>query len=112
MDVVTCDVLVVGSGAAGFATALTASVDGLDAIITEKEAFFGEQPPTRPVSSGFPETRMLESKASKILSILRSNISGNKPATGSMRYRHGPFCRTARECWISLKPTPWFGSVP
>jgi hypothetical protein len=41
MDVVTCDVLVVGSGAAGFATALIASVDGLDAIITEKKAFFG-----------------------------------------------------------------------
>ncbi|MDG2570860.1 FAD-dependent oxidoreductase, partial [Vibrio parahaemolyticus] len=38
---VTCDVLVVGSGAGGFATALTAKLHGLDVIITEKEPVFG-----------------------------------------------------------------------
>jgi succinate dehydrogenase/fumarate reductase flavoprotein subunit len=38
---VTCDVLVVGSGAGGFATALTARLHGLDVIIAEKEPVFG-----------------------------------------------------------------------
>ncbi|MBX9591184.1 MAG: FAD-dependent oxidoreductase [Hyphomonadaceae bacterium] len=38
---VTCDVLVAGSGAAGFATALTASLHGLDVIMVEKEPLFG-----------------------------------------------------------------------
>jgi succinate dehydrogenase/fumarate reductase flavoprotein subunit len=38
---VTCDVLVVGSGAGGFATALTARLHGLDVIVTEKEPVFG-----------------------------------------------------------------------
>ncbi|QRM30296.1 FAD-dependent oxidoreductase [Microvirga sp. VF16] len=38
---ITCDVLVVGSGAGGFATALTARLHGLDVIITEKEPVFG-----------------------------------------------------------------------
>jgi succinate dehydrogenase/fumarate reductase flavoprotein subunit len=41
MDTVTCDVLVIGSGAGGFATALTAKHSGLNVIITEKEALFG-----------------------------------------------------------------------
>lgn len=38
---VTCDVLVAGSGAAGFAAALTASLEGLDVIMVEKEPLFG-----------------------------------------------------------------------
>ena len=38
---VVCDVLVAGSGAAGFATALTASLEGLDVIMVEKEPLFG-----------------------------------------------------------------------
>ncbi len=38
---VTCDVLVVGSGAGGLATALTARHHGLDVIVTEKEPVFG-----------------------------------------------------------------------
>ncbi|QFU16665.1 FAD-dependent oxidoreductase [Microvirga thermotolerans] len=38
---VTCDVLVVGSGAGGFSTALTARLHGLDVIIAEKEPVFG-----------------------------------------------------------------------
>jgi succinate dehydrogenase/fumarate reductase flavoprotein subunit len=33
---VACDVLVAGSGAAGFATALTAFLGGLDGIMVEK----------------------------------------------------------------------------
>ncbi len=37
----TCDVLVAGSGAAGFAAALTATLHDLDVIIAEKEALFG-----------------------------------------------------------------------
>jgi succinate dehydrogenase/fumarate reductase flavoprotein subunit len=37
----TCDVLVAGSGAAGFAAALTARLDGLDVLMVEKEALFG-----------------------------------------------------------------------
>lgn len=36
-----CDVLVVGSGAAGFATAITASHHGLDVLMVEKEPVFG-----------------------------------------------------------------------
>src|SRR5215510_12707811 len=36
-----CDVLVAGSGAAGFATALTASLAGLDVLMVEKEPLFG-----------------------------------------------------------------------
>ena len=39
--VVTCDVLVAGSGAAGFAAALTARLHGLDVIMVEKEPLFG-----------------------------------------------------------------------
>ena len=38
---ITCDVLVAGSGAGGFAAALTASHHGLEVIVTEKEALFG-----------------------------------------------------------------------
>ena len=38
---VTCDVLVAGSGAAGFAAALTARLHGLDVLMVEKEPLFG-----------------------------------------------------------------------
>jgi succinate dehydrogenase/fumarate reductase flavoprotein subunit len=41
MDEIVCDVLVVGSGASGFATALTARHLGLDVVIAEKEPVFG-----------------------------------------------------------------------
>ncbi len=41
VETVTCDVLVAGSGAAGFATALTASLEGLDVLMVEKEPLFG-----------------------------------------------------------------------
>jgi succinate dehydrogenase/fumarate reductase flavoprotein subunit len=37
----TCDVLVIGSGAGGLSTAITARKQGLDVIVIEKEAFFG-----------------------------------------------------------------------
>jgi succinate dehydrogenase/fumarate reductase flavoprotein subunit len=37
----TCDVLVIGSGAAGMAAAITARHHGLDVLIVEKEACFG-----------------------------------------------------------------------
>lgn len=40
-DPITCDVLIAGSGAAGFATALTARLEGLDVIMVEKEPLFG-----------------------------------------------------------------------
>ncbi len=40
-DRVTCDVLVAGSGAAGFAAALTARLAGLDVLMVEKEPLFG-----------------------------------------------------------------------
>ena len=38
---VQCDVLVVGSGAAGLATAVTARVLGLDVLVVEKAPVFG-----------------------------------------------------------------------
>jgi len=41
MEQVTCDVLVAGSGAGGFATALAARLHGLDVLMVEKEALFG-----------------------------------------------------------------------
>ncbi|MGF6598352.1 succinate dehydrogenase/fumarate reductase flavoprotein subunit [Paraburkholderia sp. GAS448] len=37
----TCDVLVIGSGAGGLSTAITARKQGLDVIVIEKEAYFG-----------------------------------------------------------------------
>jgi heterodisulfide reductase subunit A-like polyferredoxin len=37
----SCDVLVAGSGAGGFAAALTANHQGLDVILVEKEPLFG-----------------------------------------------------------------------
>jgi succinate dehydrogenase/fumarate reductase flavoprotein subunit len=40
-EVFDCDVLVIGSGAAGLATAVTASVLGLDVILTEHAPHFG-----------------------------------------------------------------------
>ena len=36
-----CDVLVAGSGASGFAAALTAAIDGLEVIMVEKAEVFG-----------------------------------------------------------------------
>ncbi|TWT15833.1 FAD-dependent oxidoreductase [Reyranella sp. CPCC 100927] len=38
---IECDVLIAGSGAAGFATAITAAHHGLDVIMVEKEPLFG-----------------------------------------------------------------------
>jgi len=38
---IACDVLVAGSGAAGFAAALTARLHGLDVVMVEKEPLFG-----------------------------------------------------------------------
>ncbi|HSQ04990.1 MAG TPA: FAD-dependent oxidoreductase, partial [Burkholderiales bacterium] len=40
-DSVTCDVLVIGSGAGGLAAAVTAGKLGLDALVVEKDAWFG-----------------------------------------------------------------------
>jgi succinate dehydrogenase/fumarate reductase flavoprotein subunit len=40
-DSVTCDVLIAGSGAAGFAAALTARLAGLDVLMVEQEPLFG-----------------------------------------------------------------------
>jgi succinate dehydrogenase/fumarate reductase flavoprotein subunit len=40
-SVVDCDVLVVGSGASGLATAVTAAAQGLKVIVVEKEPLFG-----------------------------------------------------------------------
>src|SRR5262245_24702048 len=40
-DRAACDVLVAGSGAGGFAAALTARHQGLDVIMVEKEPLFG-----------------------------------------------------------------------
>ena len=36
-----CDVLVVGAGAGGLSTAITAKKNGLDVIVVEKEPVFG-----------------------------------------------------------------------
>ena len=41
METVTCDVLVIGSGAAGMTTAITAHHLGLDVLVVEKAAEFG-----------------------------------------------------------------------
>ena len=38
---ITCDLLVVGSGAGGLSTAITAKKNGLDVIVVEKEEYFG-----------------------------------------------------------------------
>jgi succinate dehydrogenase/fumarate reductase flavoprotein subunit len=38
---ITCDVLVVGSGAGGFSAAITARHHGLDVLMVEKEPLFG-----------------------------------------------------------------------
>ncbi len=40
-DKTKCDVLVVGSGASGMATAVTAAAQGLDVLVVEKEPLFG-----------------------------------------------------------------------
>ena len=38
---VTCDVLVIGSGASGLSTAVTARKHGLNVLVIEKEPYFG-----------------------------------------------------------------------
>ena len=40
-ETVTCDLLVAGSGAGGFAAALSAKLEGLDVLMVEKEPLFG-----------------------------------------------------------------------
>ncbi|MCC0017627.1 MAG: FAD-dependent oxidoreductase [Rhodobiaceae bacterium] len=40
-EIVSCDVLVVGSGAGGLGTAVVAAANGLDVIVTEKSELFG-----------------------------------------------------------------------
>ncbi|MBP2232574.1 succinate dehydrogenase/fumarate reductase flavoprotein subunit [Azospirillum agricola] len=49
-DDVTCDVLVIGSGAGGLATAVTAAKHGLDVLVVEKEPYYGG---TMAFSGGF-----------------------------------------------------------
>jgi succinate dehydrogenase/fumarate reductase flavoprotein subunit len=39
--VIECDVLVVGTGASGMSTAVTAAAQGLKVIVAEKESLFG-----------------------------------------------------------------------
>ena len=51
-----CDVLVAGSGAGGFAVALTARLHGLDVIMVEKEPLFGG---TTAYSAGVTKTPRL-----------------------------------------------------
>ncbi|MFV5513705.1 FAD-dependent oxidoreductase [Acinetobacter gerneri] len=46
----SCDVLVIGSGAGGLSTAVTAAVQGLDVVVTEKASVFGG---TTAVSGGW-----------------------------------------------------------
>jgi succinate dehydrogenase/fumarate reductase flavoprotein subunit len=41
IEALTCDVLVIGSGAGGLSTAITARKHGLDVVVIEKEEFFG-----------------------------------------------------------------------
>ena len=41
LPVQRCDVLVVGSGAAGMSAALTARIEGLDVLVVEKAPVFG-----------------------------------------------------------------------
>ena len=41
LPTVHCDVLVVGSGAGGLSTAITAKKNGLDVLVVEKEPVFG-----------------------------------------------------------------------
>ena len=50
MDAYECDVLVVGTGAGGFAAALTARLFGLNVLMAEKARVFGG---TTAVSGGF-----------------------------------------------------------
>ena len=40
-DDLRCDVLVIGSGAGGLSTAVTARKHGLDVVVVEKAPFFG-----------------------------------------------------------------------
>src|SRR6185369_112338 len=41
MDTVDCDLLVIGSGAGGLSTAVTARKHGLDVVVVEKDSVFG-----------------------------------------------------------------------
>ncbi len=41
MNTRTCDVLVIGAGAGGLATAITAKKHGLDVLVIEKDDCFG-----------------------------------------------------------------------
>jgi len=60
---VTCDVLVAGSGAAGFATPLTAQLEGLDVIMVEKAPLFGG---TTAYSAGVVDTHQFGAARSRL----------------------------------------------
>jgi succinate dehydrogenase/fumarate reductase flavoprotein subunit len=85
-----CDVLVAGSGAGGFAAALTASLHGLDVIMVEKESLFGG---TTAYSAGviwIPVNSLRRRLASPIPETMHLPISRTMLATG----------------WIAPRPRP------
>ena len=62
----TCDVLVIGSGAGGLSAAITAKKHGLDVMVVEKEEYFGGTTAFSGVCCGSPATRTRGTTASRI----------------------------------------------
>lgn len=82
MEVYECDVLIVGSGAAGLMTAVTAAHLGLDVIVAEKQPFLGGTTATIAGGMWVPCNRMaaergIEDSREKALTYLRA-VAGER----------------------------------
>ncbi len=81
-DELICDVLVAGSGAGGFAAALTARAAGLDVVMVEKEPLFGGTTAFRRASCGSRPTITKLPQALTTRRLPHSTISRTMSAIG------------------------------
>ena len=80
-----CDVLVIGSGSAGLAAAITARRKGLDVLVIDKEPYIGGTSAVSGGWYGFPAILWQRAKAWSMILRVRAGISSIKRATVLIR---------------------------